>query len=178
LLASLWLLEQGCLDLEEKPILAADALQGLSDTVQIISSMVLRDLSMPLAVRNATTTLTGLLVVAPADIKEVTRRLAAALGLAEQLIQAVRDGVQPQTELMYWCLRLERGIYAWQVTVDEFLPWLENADSLSAALGRKPTLEGELLEEMERLGRKGGNWGGDADCAGEAGDGLAGCAGL
>ncbi len=46
---------------------------------------------------------------------------------------------------MYWCLRLERGIYAWQVTLDEFLPWLGNAGLLSEALRRKPASEGELL---------------------------------
>jgi len=142
LLACLWLLEQGSLDLEEKPILGAEALQGLSDTVQIISSMILRDLSMPATVRNATTALAGLLTAPPMPITELARRLGSALGPAQQLIQAVRDGVQPQTELMYWCLRLERGIRAWQSTADEFLPWLDGVSSLADALRSKPTPEG------------------------------------
>ena len=47
---------------------------------------------------------------------------------------------------MYWCLRLERGIYAWQATLDEFLPWLGNAGLLSEALRRKPASEGTLLQ--------------------------------
>ena len=46
---------------------------------------------------------------------------------------------------MYWCLRLERGIYAWQVTLDEFLPWLGGAGLLSEALQPEPTSEGEPL---------------------------------
>ena len=144
LLASLWLLEQGCLDLEERPILGAESLKGLGDTVQIISSMVLRDLSMPAAVRNATGTLAGLFAAPEVPITELARRLGAALGPTQQLIQAVRDGVQPQAELMYWCLRLERGIYAWQATLDEFLPWLGNAGLLSEALRRKPASEDTL----------------------------------
>ena len=138
LLASLWVLEQGCLDLEERPILGAETLQGLGDMVQIISSMVLRDPSMPAAVRNATSTLAGLLAAAPAPVTELARRLAASLGPAQQLIQAVHDGVQPQAELMYWCLRLERGICAWQATADEFLPWLSSANLLSDALRPMP----------------------------------------
>lgn len=146
LLASLWLLEQGCLDLEEKPVLGTEALQGLGDTVQIISAIVLRDLSMPAAVRNATTTLAGLFAAPPVQVAELARRLDAARGPAQELLQAVRDGVQPQTELMYWSLRLERGIYAWQVTADEFLPWLDCAGLLSDALRWKLTPEGEPIE--------------------------------
>ncbi|HEU0005027.1 MAG TPA: glucoamylase family protein, partial [Terriglobia bacterium] len=146
LLASLWLLEQGCLDLEEKPVLGAEALQGLGDAVQIISEIVLRDRSMPAAVRNATTTLAGLFAATPVQGPELTRRIDAAVAPAQQLIQAVRDGVQPQTELMYWSLRLERGIYAWQMTANEFLPWLESAHLLSDAMHWKLTPEGDPIE--------------------------------
>lgn len=134
LLASFWLFEQGCLDLETKPVLGTEALLGLGDTVQIIEGMVLRDPAMPATVRSVLTTLAALFATPPAQVAEQSRRIEAALSPAQQLIQALRDGVQPQTELMYWSLRLERGLRAWKETVDELLPWLESATPLSDAL--------------------------------------------
>jgi cyclic beta-1,2-glucan synthetase len=144
LLASCWLLEQGCLELETRPVLGSEALLGLGDTVQIIDGIVSRDPAIPAAVRSAVTTLAGLLATSPAQVAEQTRLLEAALGPAQQLIQALRDGPQPQTELMYWSLRLERGIVAWKTTVDELLPWLYNAAPLSDALRWKVEAAGGL----------------------------------
>ncbi len=138
LLASLWLLEQGCLELEDQPILGAEALQGLADTIQIIRAMVARDPSLPAAAREAITTLARLFAAPPSQVVEMVQRLHSAVGPAEQLIKSVRND---QTELMYWSLRLERGIYAWRATAEEFLPWLESAGPLSDALHWKVAAE-------------------------------------
>jgi cyclic beta-1,2-glucan synthetase len=133
LLASLWVLEQGCQDLMHVPLIGSACLKGLSDTLSILREVCGDDPSMAVAVQALRRlwrgTVEGHLSVG---------RLRSALASVQHL-QNAAQWRETGDEHTYWISKLTAELNAWIEVVDRYLPWMETLthppDSFLRALG-------------------------------------------
>ncbi len=115
LLACLWVLEQGCRDTIQAPLLGQQCLRGLSDTLAILHEACGTD---PLAV----VPLEALrqLLRGKAEGHGLIGRLRLVTAPLQQLHEMQRGG-----EISYWASRLAYEVKSWTETVDLYLKWME-----------------------------------------------------
>ncbi|MGI8783988.1 MAG: GH36-type glycosyl hydrolase domain-containing protein [Acidobacteriota bacterium] len=124
LLASLWVMKQGCQQMVSGPLVSAAPLQGLADALALLESGVesLETPSVPPSVQLAS--LNRLLAYdgndAAAIIDRIRQAAALSINLADQF-QESRVGAAPA----YWAAALHRQIQQWTQYVDRYLPWME-----------------------------------------------------
>ncbi len=116
LLASFWVLEQGCQEILEEPIAGPSSLRGLNDTLQILREMCEGDLSVaaPLSELHH-------LFGAQTDGHD----LIARLRLAQSPVDLVVKRLSGKDEKSYWAARLHRELESWLATIDSYLRWME-----------------------------------------------------
>ncbi len=133
LLASLWVLERGCRDLVQLPLIGPACFRGLTDTVSRLRELYGRDPSVTMPLQ----ALRGLLRGA-AEGHVLISRLRLASNSVRQLQDAAR-WQEPDDQRSYWISRLAGEIGAWSDTVNRYLPWMETLtrppDSFLRALG-------------------------------------------
>jgi cyclic beta-1,2-glucan synthetase len=120
LLATLWLLEEGCHDVARAPVLGPECFRGLTDTLGILRETCERDVSISVPIRQ----LRNLLHAGPGT-HELIGRLRLASSSARQIMDAKRWPAPEGDECSYWASRLMGEVTAWIETVDRYLPWME-----------------------------------------------------
>jgi cyclic beta-1,2-glucan synthetase len=134
LIASLWVLEQGCREALRAPLIDRACLRGLSDTISVLVDACGGDPSSAAPVRALRRFLHG---------KPEGHELVARLRLAAGPMQQLRDlGRWPDTageERSYWLSRLTRELNSWIETLNRYLRWMETLtqppDSVLRTLG-------------------------------------------
>ncbi|HYV62327.1 MAG TPA: glucoamylase family protein [Bryobacteraceae bacterium] len=143
LLASLWVLEQGCKDAVRAPLVGTEGLRGLADTAAILSEVSGEDPSLSVPLRAMRRLLRGEL--AP---HEFIARLRMASHAAAQLQEVRQWPTAPADEPTYWASSLAREAASWTATVNRYLRWIET-------LSRPPnSFLHSLSEELVDLRRQ------------------------
>ena len=119
LLACLWVLEQGCQDQLEAPLIALQSLRGLSDTLAALREVAGRDPSLGTAIQALRRLFRG-----SPDGHVLISRLRHALNPVQQLQDTAR-WQDAGNEGAYWTSCLVRELNAWVEIVDRYLPWME-----------------------------------------------------
>ncbi len=136
LLATLWLLEQGCLDVMRVPLLGHAAFNALTDTLALLRETCEREVTIAVPIRQ----LRQLLHAGP-ETQELIGRLRLAMGSARQIIEVKRWASPGGDECSYWATRLVAEITSWTETVDRYLRWMETLtrppDSFLRVLGEE-----------------------------------------
>ena len=162
LLASLWGAVQGYRDVMERPLIGAQALTGVSDTLGLLQEAMQAELSASAAskhVGDLVATVSSLCAHPPTALSDVIQRLRAAVGPTRELAEAIQrlQETQPQSsqqsrpmllgpsggaayhQATYWSEQLERQVSRWLEVVDRYLPWVESLalqpDEVLLALG-------------------------------------------
>ena len=120
LVASLWVLEQGCKEAVQVPLVGTESLRGLADTAAILSEVSGEDPSLTVPLRAVRRLLRGDLAR-----HEFIARLRMASQAAAQLQQVRSWQTTPTDEPAYWALALAREAASWIATVDRYLRWME-----------------------------------------------------
>nr|AEQ20570.1 cellobiose phosphorylase [uncultured bacterium CSLD10] len=120
LLASLWVLEQGCGEAIRVPLVGSESLRGLADTAAILSEVSGEDPSLSVPLRAVRRLLRGDLVQ-----QEFVARLRMVSQAAAQLQEVRRWQTTPTDEPAYWASALAREAASWTATVDRYLRWME-----------------------------------------------------
>jgi cyclic beta-1,2-glucan synthetase len=119
LIASLWVIEQGCHELSNSPVLGQACLDGLADTVAVLREVCGPDpsLAMPLqALRR--------LFRGGIEGHVLISRLRAAVSPVQQLRDA-RRWHESGDERSYWISRLARELNSKIDVVERYLGWIE-----------------------------------------------------
>ena len=117
LLASLWTFESSCDELAGRPLLAASALRGLSDTLGVLRQ-VAGGLEKP-ADHPALLQLEKITAGQPANLEELIRCLRVAQQPAQELLLAFQT---PATEpRAYWAQQISKQVAAWNAVIDKYL---------------------------------------------------------
>ncbi|MCU1335749.1 MAG: glycosyltransferase 36 [Bryobacterales bacterium] len=143
LLASLWVLEQGCRDAVRAPLVGTESLRGLADSAAILSEVSGEDPSLSVPLRAIRRLLRG-------DVAqhEFIARLRMASHAATQLQEVRRWQTTPTDEPTYWASSLAREAASWTATVNRYLLWMET-------LSRPPnSFLQSLSEELVTLRRQ------------------------
>jgi cyclic beta-1,2-glucan synthetase len=135
LIASLWVLEQGCRDALRDPILSRSTQRGLSDTLAVLVESCGEDSSMASAVRALRRLLRG-----KADGHELLVRLRLAVTTIEQLRITQKWADSSGEERTYWLTRLTAELHAAIEVADRHLRWMET-------LAQPPDASLEVLGE-------------------------------
>jgi cyclic beta-1,2-glucan synthetase len=134
LLASLWVLERGCKDVADAPLLGPACLLGLADTLAAVTSEYQGDLPATVPLRELSRLFRG-----GAQGHELISRLRLAAVPMQQLAETRGWQTSSQDERAYWVGCLSRELGAWTDTVQRFLPWMEALmqppDSILRVLG-------------------------------------------
>jgi cyclic beta-1,2-glucan synthetase len=150
LLASLWVLQQGCVDLTDRPLVGAACLRGLTDTLSI-----LRQVGGPdRAVSSSIHSLRGLLRGKVEDHRVLDR-----LDLAAPVLQHVIDARRwhdTGDESSYWVGRMTHELTSWTETSHNYLRWMQTLtqppDSVLTDLGSEAVaLRQEALRSVVSL---------------------------
>ncbi len=123
LLACLWVLEQGCQDQLQAPVIASQCLRGLSDTLAALREVAGRDPSLGTALQALRRLFRG-----SAEGHVLISRLRHAVNPVQQLQETARwqdASHEAGAERAYWIARLARELVAWIDVVDRYLPWME-----------------------------------------------------
>ncbi|MEO8026508.1 MAG: glucoamylase family protein, partial [Bryobacteraceae bacterium] len=144
LLASLWVLAQAGTDAMRVPLLSAQCLRGLADTLRILSESSGRDPSFAVPVR----ALRRLLRRSTSGA-EIIGRLRLAHQAVEQLTQRYRWQVADKEQRSYWVERLRHDLGMWLESVERYLLWMETLahppDQFVEQLGREAVAERSQL---------------------------------
>ena len=119
LLACLWVLEQGCQDLLNAPLVGSVCLRGLADTLAVLREVGGKDPALAAATQALRPLLRG-----SAEGHLLISRLRQSLVSVQQL-QNMNHWQEPGDERAYWVARLSRELSAWTEVVDRYLPWIE-----------------------------------------------------
>src|SRR4030095_15625505 len=156
LIASLWVLAQGCQDMENQPQLENLALLGLADTLSVVMNRYPPDHTTAIPLD----TLRGLFQGEASGI-EVTERIRLAAEPVRKLIESLRWSTSLTEERAYWFTRLEAQIQAWIGYFDRYLRW---ADVMAAPPDEFLRPLGEtFIRERRRLLLQLPSWGELAD---------------
>jgi cyclic beta-1,2-glucan synthetase len=143
LVASLWVLEQGCREAVQAPLVGTESLRGLADTAAILSEVGGEDPSLSVPLRAMRGLLRGELAQ-----HEFIARLRMASQAAAQLQEVRRWQTTPTDEPAYWASVLAREAASWTATVNRYLVWMET-------LSRPPnSFLHSLSEELVALRRQ------------------------
>ena len=140
LIASLWVLEQACQELESQPQLGAQALRGLADTLSVLMDRFSPDHATAVPME----TLRGLFQEGSSGI-EIMDRIRLAAEPARKLTESLRWSITETEERAYWFVRMEEHVQAWIQYFDRYLRWadllLAPPDEFLRPLGEKAILE-------------------------------------
>ncbi len=164
LVASLWVLEQGCQDILRAPILGHAGLRGLSDTLSILEDKCGDDPS-------ATVSLDALHRILHSgksrsrDGHELIARYRMAIAPIQKLRVAQRWHMTATDERSYWASRLSTELASWTNTVERYLRWMETLasppDSSLLAIGQDAVrLRRRALHHMPSLATLAGEFAG------------------
>ncbi len=135
LLASLWVFERGTRDLLGVPLLGQAGLEGISNTLGVLSELPAESTSLALPLQALHPLLTG-----KARGYDLIVRLRMAAQPVQQLQQA-RRWQASDDERTYWTAAVERDLNRWIEIADKYLRWLETLaqppDSFLQPLGDK-----------------------------------------
>ena len=120
LLASLWVLEQGCRDALRAPLVGTESLRGLADTAAILSEVSGEDPSLSVPLRAVRRLLRGDLAQ-----HEFIARLRMTSHAAAQLHEVRHWQTASVDEPAYWASALAREAASWTATVNRYLLWME-----------------------------------------------------
>ena len=130
LLASLWVLNQGCQDTLSSPIISSLSLRGLFDALALLRRVCGGDPSAAVPIQALRRLLRG-----KVEGHALIGRLRLAQGPAKQLLQ-VRS---PGDERSYWAAKVDQQLEFWIASIDRYLTWMEvltqPPDSLVRELG-------------------------------------------
>ena len=152
LIASLWVLEQACEEIEQQPQLEDRALRGLADTLAVVIERFPpnRTTAIPME------TLAGLFREKSSGI-EAMERIRLAAEPARKLRESLRWTISEIEERTYWFTRLEEQVQTWIRYFDRYMRWadvlLSPPDEFLRPLGESAILERRrLLRELPSWG--------------------------
>jgi cyclic beta-1,2-glucan synthetase len=132
LLGALWSLEQGLGELRQKPVLDANAFEGLWDTGEILRQAVEQNgTSGP-----ETQAIHGMMrawEAPPVRIVDALRLLRRKEDGVKDLADAARESADGRAEAAYWSHQMERQMSAWLRIADRYLTWIEILDEETEA---------------------------------------------
>src|SRR5207248_7221965 len=157
LIASLWVLQQGCNDVVHAPILSRTGMRGLRDTLSILEERCGDDPSAGVAVR----ALRRLMHGAKQGHELIARYRMASVPM-QRLREAQRWHVAATDERSYWTERLSSELSSWTGCADRYLRWMEilasPPDSLLRAIGDDAVrLRRKALHDVPSLETLGGS---------------------
>ena len=120
LIASLWVLEQACQELETQPQLDNRALRGLADTLAVVTDRFPPDHTTAVPLE----TLRGLFHEESSGI-EVMERIRLAAEPARKLTESLRWSISETAERTYWFNHLEQQVLAWIAYFDRYMRWAD-----------------------------------------------------
>ena len=183
LVASLWVLEQGCQDILRAPILGHAGLRGLSDTLAILEDKCGDDPSATVALDALRRALHSSRSTSR-EGHELIARYRMAIAPIRKLQEAQRWHVTPPghvtapenagtDERLYWASRLAAELASWTETVERYLRWMETLasppDSSLLAIGQDAVkLRRRALHYMPSLAALAGNSTGAGEAGGPA----------
>ncbi|MBY0503752.1 MAG: cyclic beta 1-2 glucan synthetase [Bryobacteraceae bacterium] len=132
LLAALWVLERGLLDLPDLPVPGAACLRGLADTVAVLAELGGRDPSL----RQPLSALRHLFRLG-ARGHEIIGRLGQAAQPVKQLTAAFRWQATSGGEHAYWVAKLDQQVVSWNTAAARYLSWMETLAAPSDEFLRK-----------------------------------------
>jgi cyclic beta-1,2-glucan synthetase len=119
LIAALWVLERGCQEQLDAPLLGPACIKGLADTLSVLREVFGPEpsLAIPLQAlrRQFRGAASGMLLIG---------QIRAVLNPMQQLREA-RRWQKPDDERSYWISRLASELAAWTQVVDRYLGWME-----------------------------------------------------
>jgi len=152
LIASLWVLERTCQELDDLPPLDARALRGLADTLTVVMHRFPPDHTTAVPLE----TLRGLFQEDSSGV-EVMERVRLAAEPARKLTESLRWSTIETAERTYWFNHLEQQVQAWIGYFDRYLRWadvlLAPPDDFLRPLGLS------AIQERRRLLRQLPSWG-------------------
>ncbi|HTW67790.1 MAG TPA: glucoamylase family protein [Bryobacteraceae bacterium] len=119
LIASLWVLQKGCEDLLQAPLLGPSCLKALADTLAILREASGRDASVSMPIQALRRLLHGSVTG-----HVLISRLRLALNPVQQLQESGR-WQEAGGERSYWISALARELESWTAVVGRYLPWME-----------------------------------------------------
>ncbi len=124
-LAALWVLENGCQDSMNLPIIGPTAFRGVSDRLDLFCSVLERDDLKSGTVKEAVATLAHAIKNPPDDLEQLVRRMRQAVDPAKRLAHSIRASLPAGDERVYWATRIEEAVLAWIAVIDRYLHWFE-----------------------------------------------------
>jgi cyclic beta-1,2-glucan synthetase len=144
LIASLWVLEQACQDIESQSQLEDRALRGLADTLAVVMTRFPADHTTAIPLE----TLRGLFHE-EASGAEVMGRIRLAAEPARKLRESLRWSTLQAVERTYWFTKLENQVQSWIGYFDRYMRWadllLAPPDEFLRPLGQSVILERRRL---------------------------------
>ncbi len=128
LVASLWVLMQGCQDILRGPVLGLTGLRGLSDTLSILELRCGDDPSATVALHALRRFLHGGRK-GGREGHEIIARYRMATAPIQNLREVQRWHIAPTDERSYWAERLSTELGSWTDTVERYLRWMETLAS-------------------------------------------------
>ena len=155
LIAALWVLEQGCNDVLQAPLVGHVGLRGLNDTLSILEEKCGDDPSAVVALQALRRLLRG-----SKEGHELIGRYRMALAPMQKLRDSQRWHVAETDERSYWASRLAAELDAWTSVADRYLRWMETLasppDSSLLAIGPDAVkLRRRALRQMPSLRKLG-----------------------
>ena len=120
LLASLWVLAQGCEDVASAPLLGASCLEGLSDTLAIVVRELAADSAAAIPLNELRRLFRG-----GVQGRELIGRLRLAAVPMKQFADTQSWEPTPGDDRAYWIARLHGELTAWIALVERYLGWME-----------------------------------------------------
>ncbi len=124
LIATLWVLRQGCHDAMHAPVIGHSAPRGLADTLTILEEKCGDDPSVAVALQTLRKMLRGV-----REGHELAARLRMAATPMEKLREGQRWHVAADDERTYWASRLADELGRWNQTANRYLRWMETLAS-------------------------------------------------
>jgi cellobiose phosphorylase len=151
LVATLWVLQQGCDDILRAPILGHAALRGLNDTLSILEAKTGDDPSTVVALHALRRLFKGW-----RDGHELIGRYRMAVTPMQRVRDSQRWHLSGADERCYWATKLESELNAWLGVADRYLRWMETLasppdSSLSAISLDAPVLRRRALQHTPSL---------------------------
>jgi cyclic beta-1,2-glucan synthetase len=124
LVASLWVLDQGCRDAMSAPLLGHSARRGLADTFALLEERCGNDPSVAVTLQALRKLLRG-----SREGHELAAHLPMAGPLAEKLRSDERWGEAADDERAYWAARFTSEMSSWIEMARRYLGWMETLAS-------------------------------------------------
>lgn len=131
LMASLWTLDQGLQELISKPVICADELRGVADTVSVLRVLYQAGPSADSSVARQIAELAETCGTAVPALRALQEQLLAAAAAAGKLIPALRSeklssskGEKLAREISYWCEKLDEGVRSRVALLNQYFGWV------------------------------------------------------